>query len=442
MRKNWPYLLVLLLCIYASLVASGIAPALIPNSVNAVNKRGTSNVFQLAANNSAAAAGSEFCDDGSGNVTTVGCGAGGTTPAISNVTPVTAQANSTAAQPLMEMTLPAGYLNTLAAPFLVHGSGNLTIAVAQTPTLTFAAKLCVNSGCGSGTALPLYSSTTAATIAATNNTWSMNLKLATTVTGASGKVIVHGPLAVDIGATPGTAAIVYNDQNAAQTSAIDLTAALFIDFFVTTSTGSTGNIIIQQIGTVEPASSAGPAGPAGAAGPPGTGGSYVLVEEHSASNSASLAFTTCITSTYDNYQIQFLQIVPATDATKIGIQVSTNGGSTYDSTSGHYNYIFLIFIPSASATGGGADTAMWLENGQSNGGTTSYNGTATFYAPGSSAKQHLVSQGTGWDTGSTRFLGWQSADVYNQAVAINAFQVLASAGNLTSGTVRCYGIAK
>ena len=60
-----------------ALVASGIMQPIIPQLVPVANKRGTSNVFQLALNNSAAAAGTAFCDDGSGNVTTVGCSGGG-----------------------------------------------------------------------------------------------------------------------------------------------------------------------------------------------------------------------------------------------------------------------------------------------------------------------------------------------------------------------------
>lgn len=62
--------------------ASGIAPALIPSNVPAANKRGNSNVFQLASNNSAAAAGTVFCDDGNGN--TAPCAAGTTIDSSGN----------------------------------------------------------------------------------------------------------------------------------------------------------------------------------------------------------------------------------------------------------------------------------------------------------------------------------------------------------------------
>jgi hypothetical protein len=67
-----------LLVIAGILWASGIAPAIIPQAVPTANKRGNSTVFQLATSTATAAAGTVFCDDGSGNVTTAGCSTSGT----------------------------------------------------------------------------------------------------------------------------------------------------------------------------------------------------------------------------------------------------------------------------------------------------------------------------------------------------------------------------
>lgn len=222
-----------------------------------------------------------------GAITVTGsdCGAGGTTgptgptgatgaagtgsSAASNVTPVTVSANTTADQTLQEVSLSAGYLNTLKQPFLIHGSGIFTIATLQTPALTWKAKLCTVSGCGSGTVVTLASIVTGSSVASTNNTWNVNLKAATSTTGATGALVVHGPLAIDLGASTAIADTVYNDTNAAASSTIDLTAALFVDFTVATSAGNAGNSFTQQIATVEPGSSIGATGPTG---PTGSGG--------------------------------------------------------------------------------------------------------------------------------------------------------------------------
>lgn len=213
------------------------------------------------------------------NGNSTGCAAidTGGTVAVSNVTPVTVSANTTSDQTLMELPLTSAFLNIATAPFLVHGSGIFTIATLQTPALTFKAKLCTVSGCGSGTVITLASIVTAATVAATNNPWNLNLKLATVTSGASGTVLAHGPLVIDIGAVATLAETVYNDTNTAASSAINLTGLLFIDFTVATSAGNTGNSFTQQIGTAEPSSEAGPPGATGATGPSGPSGGGITI---------------------------------------------------------------------------------------------------------------------------------------------------------------------
>ena len=194
------------------------------------------------------------------------------TSAIANTTSVTVNGAVTTDQSLMELTLTSGILNTVNAPFLVHGSGVFTIAVAQTPNLTFKTKLCTVSGCGSGTVVTLTSITTSATVAATNNPWNLNVKVATVSSGSSGTLIAHGPLAIDLGALSTVADSVFNDTNTAASSAINLTGTLYLDFTVATSSGNSGNSITQQIGVLEPASAQGATGAAGATGPTGSAG--------------------------------------------------------------------------------------------------------------------------------------------------------------------------
>jgi hypothetical protein len=174
--------------------------------------------------------------------------------ASSNLTPVTVSANTTSDQSLQEVALSAGALNASLAATIIHGSGRVTIGLAQTPTLTFKAKLCTVSGCGSGTVVTLASITSGATLAATNNGWNLQLMVGTAATGSTGNLWVHGApgLTVDIGALPGTAATTYTDLNTAVTSNIDLTAALFVDFTVATSAGSALNSITQDIAEILP----------------------------------------------------------------------------------------------------------------------------------------------------------------------------------------------
>jgi hypothetical protein len=182
--------------------------------------------------------------------------------AMSNLTPVTVSANTTADQTLQEVPLTAGALNTLLAANLIHGSGYFTIAALQTPTLRFKAKLCTVSGCASGTVVTLASITSGATVAATNNGWNLQLMAGTSATGATGTLTVHGApgLVLDLGALTGTAATPYTDLNTGVSSTIDLTAALFLDFTVATSAGNAGNSFTENIAEVLPQGAGGGGG--------------------------------------------------------------------------------------------------------------------------------------------------------------------------------------
>ena len=198
--------------------------------------------------------GSITCSDDPLNMVTILNGSGGGSGnSVVNITPVTVSANTTSDQTLMELSLTAGYLNTLASPFLINAAGIYTTASGQTPTLTFKVKLCTVSGCGSGTVVTLTSIPSLATLSAnSNNPWNFSFLSYTSTTGAMGNVEIHGPLAVDLGALPSSAAAVFNDENTAVSSNIDLTAALFIDFTVATSTGNAGNSITQRAGAIMP----------------------------------------------------------------------------------------------------------------------------------------------------------------------------------------------
>jgi hypothetical protein len=287
--------------------------------------------------------------------------AGTGSSAAANITPVTVNGNVTTDQTLQEVTLSAGFLNTLTQPFLIHGSGIFTIGTLQTPALTFKAKLCTVSGCGSGTVVTLASIVTAATVAATNNPWNLNLKAATSTTGTSGALLVHGPLAIDIGAVSSIADSVYNDTNTAASSTINLTAALFVDFTVATSAGSATNSFTQQIATVEPGSTIGPVGPTGPTGSGGTGSVLAPV--------SIASIPTCTTSG---------TLQPFTDA--IYNYAYCNGAAWTYFLGGQ-----AITPPGISFAGAGA----WTNQGSATV-TTQTNGIMTFVYPGNSSNNQNV----------------------------------------------------
>lgn len=159
-----------------------------------------------------------------------------------------------------------------------------------------------------------------------------------------------------------------------------------------------------------------------------------LVEQHTASNSADLQLTTCISSTYDSYQVQLVNLVSATTGTNLRMQISTDGGANYDATSGHYNWNEQV-IAGGTATSA-SDTAIQFFNTT---GTSSnqINLTMNFFQPAGTVANKLFT-GVGASNGS----GWIISGTWIQTGAYNAIRFFMGTGNITSGTVRCYGLAK
>lgn len=176
---------------------------------------------------------------------------------------------------------------------------------------------------------------------------------------------------------------------------------------------------------------------------PAASGALVLLEQHTASASASLDFTTGITSTYDSYVIQLIDILPASAAQSLQFRVSTDGGATYDATGAYYGA--LDINPNTGASGvtqtNAATAAVvfpGVDNTASSGGVS---GEVRLFNPLSAAiRKHMT----------VAVLGSRAADVasctgimlWNTITAVNAFRFLFASGNITSGIIRLYGVAK
>jgi hypothetical protein len=175
-----------------------------------------------------------------------------------------------------------------------------------------------------------------------------------------------------------------------------------------------------------------------------SGGGLVKLEEHTASSSATLDFTACFSSTYDEYAIVFLNIVPATNSVDPLLRFSTNGGSSYDSSS---IYDFAGHIAntasfSANVNPGAGQAQGKLFGGMGNSSGTSLNGKATLFNPLSSTLYKALTWQLSVPTGTTELYNCSGSGRYRSTTAANAFRFYFSSGNIASGTIRVYGVVK
>lgn len=168
----------------------------------------------------------------------------------------------------------------------------------------------------------------------------------------------------------------------------------------------------------------------------------VLLESKTASSSASLAFTNSFSSSYDTYMIQFVSVKPATNNQALLAQVSTNGGSSYIST-GTYRWGQWRYASGAqSGAWGGSNTdTSWHIDFQSSNSASAPGLAATVWL--SDVLNNPAWNGCFTEFDGSNYLGAQSyGSTTTPTTGVNAIQFLFASGNIASGTIRIYGLAK
>lgn len=171
---------------------------------------------------------------------------------------------------------------------------------------------------------------------------------------------------------------------------------------------------------------------------------WVLLATATASTSASLTFTG-ITSTYDEYVFEIVDLLPATDGTQIYIRTSANSGSTWDSGASDYTYVVATHAAGSATSLNSAGAAQiilaeQISNTTARGGVV---GQVRLYNPsGTASHKRFVSQVANPQNGTTASIISIGQGARAATAAINGVQFLSSSGNLTSGTIRMYGVKK
>ena len=180
----------------------------------------------------------------------------------------------------------------------------------------------------------------------------------------------------------------------------------------------------------------------------------VFLKELTASASASLDFTArtdgtaIIQSDFDSYLIILLSVIPATNAVTMLFRVSTDGGSTYDSGN-NYSYSAFRWSSTGSVVSGATPAAPTSSILLSAGDTLSNNsnygmcGEILLINPGSAIYKRILGNNLAiHNSANSTNVTANIAGTYQSATAINAFRFITSSGNITSGVIRVYGIAK
>ena len=172
-----------------------------------------------------------------------------------------------------------------------------------------------------------------------------------------------------------------------------------------------------------------------------------LISSQTASNSASISFTSGIDSTYKAYKFVFTSIHPRTDSANFTFNLSTDSGSNYNVTK-----TTTFFIGSHGEDDAGVEFAyitswdlaqstgeQFIATDIGNGADESSSGTLTLFNPSSTTYvKHFICNSNWYRTDNISFNGYM-AGYGNTTSAINAIRFKMSSGNF-DGTISLYGI--
>lgn len=194
------------------------------------------------------------------------------------------------------------------------------------------------------------------------------------------------------------------------------------------------NVTVDAKGRIIAASSGSSAGGSGT-------GALVLLGSRTASNSTNLDFNNLISSAYDDYVIEVVDMVLANDGTSLELLFSSDSGATWDTGTNYDTALFQTnqssFSSNASSAGG---TYGYITQSVSNSSGNSVSGRIEIFNPASSNYKLVTFQSaTGKNDGN--FYTNTGSIRYNKTTAVNAARILSSSGNITSGYVRLYAIS-
>jgi hypothetical protein len=173
-----------------------------------------------------------------------------------------------------------------------------------------------------------------------------------------------------------------------------------------------------------------------------------FISSQTASNSASISFTSGLTSTYKAYKFVFVNIDPASDNFDFQFNFSTDAGSNYNvtkTTTWFQAYHDEPDTATALAYNTGLDLAQSTSfqtfmGNLGNGADENGSGSLLLFNPSSTTYvKHFIANGmtnTAGDYCQNSFV----AGYGNTTSAINAVRFQMASGNLSAGTIYLYGI--
>ena len=181
------------------------------------------------------------------------------------------------------------------------------------------------------------------------------------------------------------------------------------------------------------------------------GGGYTLISTTTATSVASVAITSGITSTYDEYMFVLTDFNPATDSTRLAFQCSLDGGSNYNvatTSTAWYSYNSRDGNTYGLGYVTGTDQAQGtnyqaIGNLASNAAGKCTVGFLHLFSPADTTyvKHWNSRSGTHGDGANGIITDYYFAGYFNTTSALDAISFKFESGNIDSGVIQMYGVS-
>lgn len=171
----------------------------------------------------------------------------------------------------------------------------------------------------------------------------------------------------------------------------------------------------------------------------GGSGSMVLLSTQAASTSTNINFdSTLITSTYKQYIIEIIDMIPSTSASPV-VTFSKDNGSNMLGSGYAYSLTGTVTTATAITTGSASASNITLENQGIN---SSFACSIKVYNPlGTTVSKKIIWQAAS-DTSGVSYVNTLGTGYYKaDTAAINYIRIAMTSGTITSGTFKLYGIS-
>jgi hypothetical protein len=177
-------------------------------------------------------------------------------------------------------------------------------------------------------------------------------------------------------------------------------------------------------------------------------GSFVLLSTQTASSSASIVFTSLLSSSYDSYEIHITNLLAASGTNALlGMRMSTNNGSSYDSGASYqHGASSLPWTPGsptqANNASNGSVAGLWLHNPNISNSTSIATSLIVDLLNVNSAANYkdVISRGIIAGAHTSTLMGQYRSSTVVNAIEFKLYSAsFAGSGNISTGTFRLYG---